>query len=235
MPTVNWLIKLNKEPSELLAYSVAALLRFLTPQSNSQDDITVFNGQFKQSQENKRSSIALTVYVKNLSVNFNSGEYKFSESYDASIPLRLKEIYFNLKENGYKRSVEYNDDMFSLLVMSLFKLNTEQKLDTIWNSWIQKIIKFYFIIIENETKGMNHLETLKQIINDEHWINAASINDLVREIVSSMPVIDVHTHLFPESHGSLLLYGIDELLSYHYLVAEYFMVADSSITPESII
>jgi hypothetical protein len=32
----------------------------------------------------------------------------------------------------------------------------------------------------------------------------------------------VHTHLFPDTHGELMLWGIDELLTYHYLVAEYF-------------
>ena len=32
-------------------------------------------------------------------------------------------------------------------------------------------------------------------------------------------VVDVHTHLFPPSHRDLFLYGIDELLTYHYLIA----------------
>ena len=34
----------------------------------------------------------------------------------------------------------------------------------------------------------------------------------------------MHTHLLPPAHGSLLLYGVDQLLTYHYLVAELFMV-----------
>ncbi|MDP2990695.1 MAG: glucuronate isomerase [Kiritimatiellota bacterium] len=34
------------------------------------------------------------------------------------------------------------------------------------------------------------------------------------------PVTDIHTHLFDPAMGSLLLWGIDELLTYHYLVAE---------------
>jgi hypothetical protein len=38
-------------------------------------------------------------------------------------------------------------------------------------------------------------------------------------------VIDLHTHLFPPSHGPLMLWGIDELLTYHYLVAEFFQTA----------
>lgn len=44
----------------------------------------------------------------------------------------------------------------------------------------------------------------------------------VEKIVSSHPVFDVHTHLYDPAFGSLLLSGIDELLTYHYLVAEVF-------------
>lgn len=39
-------------------------------------------------------------------------------------------------------------------------------------------------------------------------------------IVNSTPVMDVHTHLFPPEFNELCLWGIDELLTYHYLTAE---------------
>ena len=44
----------------------------------------------------------------------------------------------------------------------------------------------------------------------------------VELVVNSTPVMDVHTHLFPSEFNELCLYGIDELLTYHYLVAEMF-------------
>src|SRR5258708_6227308 len=44
----------------------------------------------------------------------------------------------------------------------------------------------------------------------------------VEEIVASTPVYDIHTHLYEPAFGDLLLWGIDELLVYHYLVAESF-------------
>ncbi|WP_010270522.1 glucuronate isomerase [Paenibacillus senegalensis] len=44
----------------------------------------------------------------------------------------------------------------------------------------------------------------------------------VKETVNTCPVTDIHTHLFAESFGELLLWGIDELLTYHYLIAETF-------------
>ncbi|MBI1367546.1 MAG: glucuronate isomerase [Planctomycetes bacterium] len=50
--------------------------------------------------------------------------------------------------------------------------------------------------------------------------------------IAAQPIIDLHTHLYPPSFGSpstgdptgLMLFGIDQLLTYHYLVAELFRV-----------
>ncbi|HEU4770177.1 MAG TPA: hypothetical protein VFS77_22610 [Pyrinomonadaceae bacterium] len=42
----------------------------------------------------------------------------------------------------------------------------------------------------------------------------------VESIVSSTWVTDVHTHLFPPECSDFCLYGIDEVLTYHYLTAE---------------
>ena len=42
----------------------------------------------------------------------------------------------------------------------------------------------------------------------------------VEIVVNSIPVMDVHTHLFPSEFNEFCLYGIDELLTYHYLTAE---------------
>jgi hypothetical protein len=50
------------------------------------------------------------------------------------------------------------------------------------------------------------------------------------EDVLSMPVIDMHTHLFAPALGKLGLWGIDELITYHYLEAEFFR--SSNVTPE---
>jgi len=48
----------------------------------------------------------------------------------------------------------------------------------------------------------------------------------VESIVASTPVTDIHTHLYDPAFGELLLWGIDELLTYHYLVAEAFRWLD---------
>ncbi|HJP92479.1 MAG TPA: hypothetical protein VJ875_11015 [Pyrinomonadaceae bacterium] len=53
----------------------------------------------------------------------------------------------------------------------------------------------------------------------------AELRAEVEVIVSSTPVMDVHTHLFPPEFNELCLFGIDELLTYHYLTAETFRTA----------
>lgn len=47
-----------------------------------------------------------------------------------------------------------------------------------------------------------------------------NIRERVIKAVRDARVFDIHTHLYSKSFGSLLLRGIDELLTYHYLVAE---------------
>ena len=48
----------------------------------------------------------------------------------------------------------------------------------------------------------------------------ANLREAVSRIVKQTPVTDIHTHIYSEAFGSLLLWGIDELLTYHYLIAE---------------
>jgi hypothetical protein len=59
---------------------------------------------------------------------------------------------------------------------------------------------------------------------------AAVIAKCVKAVVAATPVIDVHTHIYPASFRGLLLWGIDELLTYHYLVAE--VMRRAPIDPE---
>ena len=53
---------------------------------------------------------------------------------------------------------------------------------------------------------------------------------LIDEILTATPVLDIHTHLFPASFGRLLSWGVDDLLTYHYLEAELFRF--SAVRPE---
>src|SRR5580658_2331696 len=53
----------------------------------------------------------------------------------------------------------------------------------------------------------------------------------VEEVLSSTPFVDIHTHLFSPAFGKIGLWGIDELLTYHYLEAEFFR--SSSMKPDN--
>ena len=49
---------------------------------------------------------------------------------------------------------------------------------------------------------------------------AQPIANWIDEAIASTPVFDLHTHLYPPNFAPLMLWGIDELLTYHYLIGE---------------
>src|SRR5467141_1029336 len=61
-------------------------------------------------------------------------------------------------------------------------------------------------------------------------LSGEQIRRAVEEVLESTPFIDIHTHLFSPAFGNLGLWGIDELLTYHYLEAEFFRY--SAMAPE---
>jgi hypothetical protein len=61
-------------------------------------------------------------------------------------------------------------------------------------------------------------------------IDQLQLKSVVTDIVASTKVIDVHTHLMAPQFGEMSLFGIDELLTYHYLIAE--TLRSNSIAPE---
>src|SRR5687768_10027435 len=71
-----------------------------------------------------------------------------------------------------------------------------------------------------------------------------SIEKVVTRALAEQPVLDMHTHLYPPSFGTpvpnpsgkadptgLMLYGVDELVTYHYLIAEVFRVVPATKLP----
>jgi len=75
-------------------------------------------------------------------------------------------------------------------------------------------------------------------------IHREELGSVVGEALSAQPVRDMHTHLYAPSFGSpvrgagqapdpkgLLLWGIDELVTYHYLVAEVYRVVPATKLP----
>jgi len=56
---------------------------------------------------------------------------------------------------------------------------------------------------------------------------ANQLRTTVAKAVADVKLTDVHTHLYPPCFGDLLLWGIDDLITYHYLVAETFRWIDT--------
>ncbi|HVT89691.1 MAG TPA: hypothetical protein VHD56_12615 [Tepidisphaeraceae bacterium] len=78
-------------------------------------------------------------------------------------------------------------------------------------------------------------------MNNQKLSDRASIQTEVERAVKSEPIVDMHTHTYPPTFGTpvanktgkvdptgLLLWGIDELLTYHYLVAEVFRIVPAT-------
>jgi hypothetical protein len=59
-----------------------------------------------------------------------------------------------------------------------------------------------------------------------HTLAADQIQSTVIDVLATTQCIDIHTHLYPPAFEKLGLWGIDELLTYHYLEAEFFRSSD---------
>lgn len=55
-----------------------------------------------------------------------------------------------------------------------------------------------------------------------------ALRDTVFQEVENVGITDIHTHIYPGHFGNLLLWGVDELLTYHYLIAEFFRYSSMS-------
>src|SRR3954454_24584596 len=69
---------------------------------------------------------------------------------------------------------------------------------------------------------------MQQVLTET--IAPAQLAAAVTDVLNTTAFIDIHTHLFAPSFGSLGLWGIDNLLTYHYLEAEMFR--SSPVTPD---
>ena len=72
-------------------------------------------------------------------------------------------------------------------------------------------------------------------------ISPAQLHAVVERALNDQPITDMHTHLYTPAFGTpvpngsgrvdpngLLLWGIDELVTYHYLVAEVYRYLPTS-------
>ena len=65
------------------------------------------------------------------------------------------------------------------------------------------------------------------VSSSDERLTDAQISSAVEDALAGTPIVDIHTHLFSPAFGKLGLWGIDELLTYHYLEAEFFRSSDT--------
>jgi len=53
-----------------------------------------------------------------------------------------------------------------------------------------------------------------------------NLSNKLLNIINTTPIFDLHTHLFPPNHDNFFLSGFNNLLSYHYLIAELLTATD---------
>jgi hypothetical protein len=70
--------------------------------------------------------------------------------------------------------------------------------------------------------------TASSLGSNGDFVAEAEISSVVEEVINGTQFIDIHTHLYPPSFGTIGLWGIDELLTYHYLEAEFFRSSDTT-------
>ncbi len=71
-----------------------------------------------------------------------------------------------------------------------------------------------------------------------------AIEKAIAAALAHQPIVDLHTHLYPPAFGTpvpnktgrtepagLCLWGVDELITYHYLIAEVYRVVPASVLP----
>lgn len=56
--------------------------------------------------------------------------------------------------------------------------------------------------------------------------NIYDLRKVVEKSVDEVKITDIHTHLFTPDFGDQLLWGVDELINYHYLQAETLRISD---------
>lgn len=57
-------------------------------------------------------------------------------------------------------------------------------------------------------------------------VTQENLQAVVNDVLDATPITDIHTHIYPAEFEQLSLWGIDELLTYHYLAAEFFRFSD---------
>lgn len=214
--------------SPVFAFAIAVALRFLTPFSTQIKETE--RGPVFQGALDLKSVVAATCepeesneYVTGLFVHSKSRTYDFRDP-NPFIPKLLMKV-------GTQGHAMLPSDIRAIITQALGCLDGVDLKSKSYQKFSHSVSNLYLQMLPHSPSG-SIMDVLETVVHPKELVSTFNIGTMVESAVQKTKIIDVHTHLFPPSHGQLMLWGIDELLTYHYLVAEYFMTA-STFTPDA--
>uniref|UniRef100_M4C6M4 Uncharacterized protein n=2 Tax=Hyaloperonospora arabidopsidis (strain Emoy2) TaxID=559515 RepID=M4C6M4_HYAAE len=237
-------------PSVFMAFATALILRFLTPtqadsrkESDSGPDIFVGSMDSIRNCTPVYSTTERTwVYANGLSANISTGKYEFMDGKEGNTAKSLWRACQHVLEasksssRDFRKSAraesssEVSSGVGVAVASVLSSVEGFDLTNDAYASFAADVAALYQRLVSGKQTA---LETLEDVLRNHHTSEYLATKDevgtFVREAVASVQIIDVHTHLFPPSHGKLMLWGINELLTYHYLVAEYLQTAPMQV------
>ncbi|POM63475.1 LOW QUALITY PROTEIN: Hypothetical protein PHPALM_21114, partial [Phytophthora palmivora] len=235
-------------PSVFMAFVTAVILRYLTPtQTDSKKEHgsgpEVFVGAMDSIQD--RTPIYSTsektwVYANGLTANISTGKYEFLDGENGhTAKLLWKPTGIDASKsssNDFPKSAraESSSEVSSGVGITVASVLSSVKGFDLTNdayaSFAADVAALYQRLLSGKQTA---LETLSDVLRNhnisEYLATKEEVATFVREAVAGVQIIDVHTHLFPPSHGKLMLWGVNELLTYHYLVAEFLQTANMQV------
>ncbi|TYZ66927.1 hypothetical protein PybrP1_012239 [[Pythium] brassicae (nom. inval.)] len=246
-------------PSVCMAFATAVLLRFLTPVQSDTRRATettadpVFVGEMdpiRSKQPVYATTETTWTYGNGMTANLATGKYEFRDGAGGRVARLLARASQQVLQASKSSSHEFAPAggagepsaevaagvgvavTAALSTVSGFDLSVDA-----YASFAADVAALYQRLLNGkETAGGSGgaaLDVLQDVLRNQQTSEYLGSKDelaaFVRSAVAQVEVIDVHTHLFPPSHGKLMLWGINELLTYHYLVAEYLMTAPIDI------
>ncbi|KDO26457.1 hypothetical protein SPRG_08260 [Saprolegnia parasitica CBS 223.65] len=201
------------QPSAMMALATAFLLRFLTPAPASEAHTTergpIFTGFMDPTPTTEGRCWN---YVGDLSADSSVGRYTFRDG-NGSVPSRL-----------------HNASSTSIAVLAVLETlpGCDWTRPTMLHFAADVAALYHRLLTTPALRVLEDVLEHFQAPRESALTSPDAVAASVQSHVTTTPVIDVHTHLFPPSHDALMLWGIDALLTYHYLVAEYLSTATTS-------
>jgi hypothetical protein len=235
-------------PSVFMAFATALILRSLTPtqaDSRKENGSKVFVGAMDSIQD--RTPIYSTtektwVYANGLTANVSTGKYEFMDgekgqtaellwkTSQSVLGARKSSSHDFPKSDRAEPSSEVSSGVGVAVASVLSSVKGFDLTNEVYASFAADVAALYQRLVSGKQTALATLEdVLRNHQTSEYLATTEEVAAFVREAVASVQIIDVHTHLFPPSHGKLMLWGVDELLTYHYLVAEYLQTAPMQV------